>query len=248
MVDDQGNAFGSLSDPGNSTDADGPTDPSDPDDAELSTQIALLNGSTDSPSPTDADSQGDDATVATPGTTDWLNQGAENDPLFTDSTDQGDSEQQTGSGMVDDQGNAFGILSDPGSYDPGDTTVPDSQGDGSGATIATPGTIDWLNPGAEGSPLFDDSDIDWPSGLSIPDQPSGDVDDSNETSTEVGSSVSTTNVRLGPDLRRRAGRCRPHHGSAIHRKHGYRPDPVHPVIRCGQHGKPHLPSPNRSGR
>ena len=97
--------------------------------------------------------------------------------------------------MVDDQGNAFGILSDPGSYDPGDTTVPDSQGDGSGATIATPGTIDWLNPGAEGSPLFDDSDTDWPSGLSIPDQPSGDVDDSNETSTEVGSSVSTTNVR-----------------------------------------------------
>ena len=109
MVDDQGATFGSLSNSSSSTGTDGPTDPSEPD-AELSTDIALLlNSATNSPSSTDTDTDtdtdGDGATAATPGTIDWLNPGAENDPLFTDSADQGDSEQQTGSGMVDDQGN-----------------------------------------------------------------------------------------------------------------------------------------------
>ena len=100
MVDDQGNTFGGLSNSGD------PSDNSDPDAHH--TEIALLpNSATDSASLTDSDNQGDDSTtLATPGTIDWLNPGAENDPLFNDTDSQGDGEQQTDSGMVDDLDNA----------------------------------------------------------------------------------------------------------------------------------------------
>ena len=145
----------------------------------------------------DEQSDGLGTTVATPGTIDWLNPGAENDPLFADTDNRGDDDQQTGPGMIDDQGNAFGSLTDSGS-----ATDPDEQGDGVSTTVATPGTIDWLNPGAEDSPLFNDSDTDWSSGLSIPDQPSGD-DGSNDPSTEIGSvRVDHDSERLKRERRR----------------------------------------------
>ena len=164
MVDDQVGTVGSAGE-------SGPTDTGDPG-AQLTTSIAMLpNTSADLPTSTYTDDQsdGDGTAVATPGTIDWLNPGAENDPLFADTDNRGDDDQQTGPGMIDDQGNAFGSLTDSGS-----ATDPDEQGDGVSTTVATPGTIDWLNPGAEDSPLFNDSETDWSSGLSISDQPSGD--------------------------------------------------------------------------
>ncbi len=96
----------------NGTDTDGDDDQQSDLGAELSTQITLLpNGPTDSPSAIDTD-------------------------------DQGDDDQQSGPGMVDDQGNAFGSLAES------------SSGDGGSTAVATPGTMNWLTPGSEDSPLF----------------------------------------------------------------------------------------------
>ena len=202
--DDQVGAVGTADD-------SGPSDTGDP--AVLTTQATVLPtnsaaGSTD----TGGESDDDSTSIATPGTVDWLNPGAENDPLFADSDNEGDGDQETGPGMVDDQGNVFGPPADDGGLT--DTGDPDAElstqiawGTGSlddsgsatdaggesgddSTSIATPGTVNWLNPGAEDSPLFNDSDTDWTSGLSIPDQPGG-GDDSNDPSTEIGPSAST---------------------------------------------------------
>ena len=133
MVDDLDNAAsGTPVDSNSSTDSGISTDTSDPG-VELSTQIALLNSSTNLPGPTDTDDRKrrQHHARATAGTIDWLNPGAENDPLFTDSADQGDGEQQTGSGMVDDQGNTFGSLSNSssstGTDGPTDPSEPDAE-------------------------------------------------------------------------------------------------------------------------
>ena len=187
MVDDQDSAFGTPVDSSSSTDSGNSTDIGEPD-AQLTTEVNWGAGTlTDSPSSTDGDDQADDSTtLATPRTIDWLNPGAENDPLFHDTDSQGDGDQPSGPGTVDDQDNAFGAAVDSssstdtdGPTDPSDpddaelstdiallpnsatdspsSTDGDDQADDS-TTLATPGTIDWLNPGAENEPLFNDTD------------------------------------------------------------------------------------------
>jgi hypothetical protein len=151
--------------------------------------IQKSDSPTDSGGTTDPGDQGDDfstAVIVTPGTINWLNPGAENDPLFGDG-DDGTVPDESGPPATEDPDAVL-------STDSGSATDPGDQGDDYSAAVATPGTIDWLNPGAEDSPLFDDSDTDWSSGLSVPDQPSGDVDGSSDSSTETGSSASTTPV------------------------------------------------------
>jgi hypothetical protein len=155
MVDDQGNAFGTLADPG--------TAPVPQADSAESSSVGPLVGSVRVDQPV---VPVDDSSSAPVGGAVPVDGGLEG-PLYS-----------TGSGMVDDQGNAFGTLADPGTDPAGLSTeiawsggsisdggaVPVGGGSEVGGTddstsnagVTSGGLINWLAPGGEDSSLFAD--------------------------------------------------------------------------------------------
>ena len=94
--------------------------------------------------------------AATPGTIDWLAPGAESSPLFGDGSPQGDAQTNPddteATSLTYTSGNVTGHSETEATPITGDSTT--NTDDASPGT--TPGTIDWLAPGAESSSLFGD--------------------------------------------------------------------------------------------